>query len=119
MKPIATLAAVVIAACCSAAELTPKLLGLIGADARMVTGADLNRQGDSILNQFFQSQVVPDTDTRASYQALWIERNGADGPVTLTVVAGPVLPNGSNFPEEFTPLDSNIMVARPPDSVPD
>jgi len=119
MKPIATLAAVVLAAGCSAAALSPKMLGLIVADARMVTGADLNRQGDSILNQFFQSQVVPDTDTRASYQALWIERNGADGPVTLTVVAGPIPPNAPNFPEEFISLDANIMVAGPPDSVRD
>jgi hypothetical protein len=117
MKPIATLAAVVLAACCFAAELSPELLGLIGADARMVTGADLNRQGDSILNQFFQSRVAP--DTRASYRALWIERNGADGPVTLTVVAGPIPPKAPNFPEEFTSLDANIMVAGPPDSVRD
>ena len=68
MKPIATLAAAVLATSGSAAELSPKLLGLIGTDVSTVAGADLVRQGNSALNQFFQSSVVPGADARASYR---------------------------------------------------
>jgi hypothetical protein len=119
MKPIAILAAAVLAACGCAAELSPKLLGLIGTDVTTVAGADLVRQGNSALHQFFQSSVVPGVDARASYQVLWIERNSADGPDTLTVVTGPIPPNAPNSSEEFTVLDANIRVAGAPDNIQD
>jgi hypothetical protein len=53
MKPIAALSTILLAAYCSAAELNPNLLRLIPADARFVSGADIDRQANSALNRFF------------------------------------------------------------------
>jgi len=118
MKPIAAIAAVLFAACSSAAELNPKLLRLIGADARMVTGADLDRQGNSALNLAFHSHAVPDTSSKGTYKVLWIEYDTADGPATLTVVIGaiPAQDPDAHGPE-FTALDANTMVAGDPDAI--
>jgi len=117
MKRIAALVTLLVAACCSAADLSPKLLRLIGDDARMVTGADLGRQRDSVLEQFLRSGVTPDADTRPTYQVLWIERGSANSPATLTVVMGAAPSKVPDEPDEFTALDAITRVAGDPESI--
>ena len=117
MKPIAALAAFLFAACSSGAELNSRVLRLIGADARMVTGADLDRQSSSALGSEFQSQAVPDTDTRSTYKVLWIRYDAANGPATLTVVIGSIPVQDPNTPAAFTALDTSTMVAGDPDTI--
>ena len=72
MKPIAVLSTTLLAAHCSAAELNPMLLGLISADVRMVSGADIDRQANSALNRFFLSDFNSSTATRAADNVVWI-----------------------------------------------
>jgi hypothetical protein len=116
MKPTAAFAAVLFAACSCAAELSPNLLRLIGADAHMVTGADLDRQDNSALKSEFRPQAIPDTISPC--RALWIEFDTVNGPATLTVVIGAIPKQDSEAPvQEFTALDANTMVAGDPDII--
>jgi hypothetical protein len=59
MKPIAALSTILLAAYCSAAELNPNLLRLIPADARFVSGADIDRQANSALNVSLYQISIP------------------------------------------------------------
>jgi len=118
MKPVAVLFALFVPLS-PAADLNPKLLRLIGPDARMVTGADLDRQGRSELSGFFHPHVVPDSEVTGTYQVLWIESVSADRPTTpLTVVIGTLPPQDPEVPiPEFTALDANTKLWGDPDKI--
>ena len=126
MKPIAALSTILLAACCSAAELNSNLLRLIPVDARMVSGVDIDREANSALNRFFLSDFNPDTGGRVGDNVVWIGYRGADatkGLSTLTAIIGatpshePESQDIGDRLEAFTRLDANIRVAGDPDTI--
>jgi hypothetical protein len=113
MRLIAALAAILVAGLhSSAAELSPKVLRLIGPETRMVTSADLDRQGKSALNMILHSSAGPWNETKEGYQAVWIVSDSADSQSTLTVVVG----SADGIPE-LTSLDANTRVDGDPNSI--
>jgi len=124
MKPIVAFSAILLAAYCSAAELNSNLLRLIPADARMISGVDIDRQGNSALDRFFMSGF--NSNTSRAEKVVWIGDRTADatnGFSTLIAVIGATPsrkpePGNSGDPlEEFTKLDADISVIGDPDTI--
>ena len=112
MKPASVLVALLVAACSSAADLSPQLLRLIGPDARRIVCADLEGQANSVLGRYFVSDLASGGAARPIGQVLTIQRESADGPPLTVLIGGEPLE-----PRAFTALDSGIWLMADPESV--
>lgn len=87
MRLTACLSALILAANLGAAELSPKVLRLIGPDTRTVRGIDVGLFQNSALSEFFPMGFDWEGAARAR-QVISIEGRAADGFRWLTVLVG-------------------------------
>jgi hypothetical protein len=115
---MACLSALILAANLGAAELSPKVLRLIGPDTLTVRGTDVELFQNSALSEIFRVPLDWDAATGVR-QVIGIENRTADGSRWLAVLVGAsAIPAGeAEDGTAFQALDANTAVHGDPQSV--